>query len=185
MDPALFLSAARGPVRPHLRPNPRLNAPTRHIVWAVRPVLGGPVPARFWYPKAPEFRADKPFIRCLDRLAECCSGTHLGATGGTQNTLAPNRNKARQLRCTRQGLVRVPLSNTKYGGNDGKTGGGRTPVMEASISESSGIPKRKNLPQPCGMKPSPAVHRASIYSLSGIALQRLTYGYGKFGLACP
>ena len=114
-----------------------------------------------------------------------CSGTHLGATGGTQNTLAPNRNKARQLRCTRQGLVRVPLSNTKYGGNDGKTGGDRTPVMEASISESSGIPKRKNLPQPCGMKPSPAVHRASIYSLSGIALQRLTYGYGKFGLACP
>jgi len=70
VDPALFLSAARGPVRPHLRPNPRLNAPTRHIVWAVRPVLGGPVPARFWHPKAPEFRADKPFIRCLDRLAE-------------------------------------------------------------------------------------------------------------------
>ena len=186
VDPALFLSAARGPVRPHLRPNPRLNAPTRHIVWAVRPVLGlGRFRPVFGTRRPLNSGQTSPSSAASTGWRSGCSGTHLGATGGTQNTLAPNRNKARQLRCTRQGLVRVPLSNTKYGGNDGKTGGDRTPVMEASISESSGIPKRKNLPQPCGMKPSPAVHRASIYSLSGIALQRLTYGYGKFGLACP
>lgn len=41
---------------------------------------------------------------------------------GTQNTLAPNRRKARQLRHARQGLVRVPESNTKYGGKRRKTG---------------------------------------------------------------
>jgi hypothetical protein len=62
---------------------------------------------------------------------------------GTPNTLAPNRLKARQLRYARQALVRVPESNTKYGGRRGKTGADHPPVMAASISESSGIPKGK------------------------------------------
>ena len=51
--------------------------------------------------------------------------------------------KLGQLRCARQGLVRVPESNTKYGGKGGKTGGNAAPVIGPSISESSGIPKRK------------------------------------------
>jgi hypothetical protein len=55
---------------------------------------------------------------------------------GTQNTLAPNGGKLRQLRCARQGLVRVPESNTKYGGKRGITGGDAAPVMRPSISES-------------------------------------------------
>jgi hypothetical protein len=86
-------------------------------------------------------------------------GTLLGATGGYPNTLAPNERRLGQLRCARQGLVRVPESNTKYGGKRGITGGNAAPVMAPSISESSGIPKEKKL---CGHPPSrlpPAVHR--------------------------
>ena len=41
-----------------------------------------------------------------------------------------------QTRRARQGLVRVPESNTKYGGKDGKTGVNAAPVMEPSIGES-------------------------------------------------
>ena len=55
---------------------------------------------------------------------------------GTQNTLAPNGRKLGQLRCARQGLVRVPESNTKYGGKRGITGGHAEPVIRPSISES-------------------------------------------------
>jgi len=47
---------------------------------------------------------------------------------GTPNTLAPNRWKLGQLGYARQELVRVPESNTKYGGTRGKTGGGHPPV---------------------------------------------------------
>ena len=111
-------------------------------------------------------------------------GTLLGATGGYPNTLAPNGGKLGRLRCARQGLVRVPESNTKYGGNRGITGGNAAPVMPPSISESSGIPKEKKL---CGQPPSmlpPAVHRADFYSSHRLALARLTGGYGEVWLAC-
>jgi len=61
--------------------------------------------------------------------------THSRRTGG----------KLGQTRRARQGLVRVPESNTKYGGKGGITGGDAAPVMAPSISESSGIPKGKKL----------------------------------------
>src|SRR5882757_6124880 len=62
---------------------------------------------------------------------------------GTQTHSRRTGRKLRHLRCARQGLVRVPESNTKYGGKGRKTGGAPAPVMKPSISESSGIPKRK------------------------------------------
>src|ERR1700716_2435052 len=72
------------------------------------------------------------------------SGTLQETTGGTQTHSRRTGSKLGQLPCTRQGLVRVPESNTKYGGNRGKNRGGPAPSMLPSISESSGIPKRKN-----------------------------------------
>ena len=51
--------------------------------------------------------------------------------------------KLGRLRYGGQELVRVPESNTKYGGQAGKTGGAALPVIEPSIGESLGIPKRK------------------------------------------
>src|SRR6185436_10808634 len=65
--------------------------------------------------------------------------------------------KLGQTRRARQGLVRVPESNTKYGGKRGITGGDTTSVMGPSIGESSGIPKGKKLSPSCGKAPSPAV----------------------------
>ena len=99
----------------------------------------------------------------------------LGASGGTQklNSRRPARTLG-QTRPARQGLVRVPESNTKYGGKGGITGGDPAPVIGATISESSGIPKGKIFVPACGNRLRPAVHRAGIFSPHGIALERLT-----------
>src|SRR4051812_2856552 len=51
--------------------------------------------------------------------------------------------KLGQVRYARQGLVRVPESNTKYGGKRGITGVSTASVIGPSISESSEIPKPK------------------------------------------
>src|SRR5262245_14413076 len=65
---------------------------------------------------------------------------------GTQTHSRRTGRKLGQVRYARQGLVRVPESNTKYGGRRGITGVNADPVIEPSISESSGIPKRKKFP---------------------------------------
>ena len=84
---------------------------------------------------------------------------------GTQTHSRRTGRKLGQVRCARQGLVRVPESNTKYGGKRGITGVGAAPVMGASIGESSGSPKRKKCCSPCGARLRPAVHRPAIYSV--------------------
>lgn len=98
----------------------------------------------------------------------------LGECRRDANSLAPNGPKARTLRCARQELVRVPESNTKYGGERGITGDSASPVLEASISESSGIPNRKNLRPVWIRELRPAVHRAVYFLGNGIASARLT-----------
>jgi hypothetical protein len=104
----------------------------------------GPFPTPFFTPRFALNSGHKhPHPAASTGRRSGYSGTLLGATGGNQKTLAPNRSKARQLLDARQGLVRVPESNTKYGGKRRKTGDGTTPVSWASISESSGIPKAK------------------------------------------
>ena len=72
-----------------------------------------------------EFRAKRPHIRCLNRPAECHSGTLQGATGGTRTHSRRTSSKLGRLRPARQELVRDPESNTKYGGNLKITGGRR------------------------------------------------------------
>jgi hypothetical protein len=72
------------------------------------------------------------------------SGTLLGATGGTQTHSRRTRSKLRQLHCTRQGLVRVPESNTKYGGKRRKTGvASGSQCRQVSVSP-QGFPSEKN-----------------------------------------
>ena len=68
-----------------------------------------------------------------------------GAFGGTENHPAPNDPKLGRLRCTRQGLVRVPESNTKYGGKPGKPEAVRHPLMGQVSVSPRGIPSEKNL----------------------------------------
>jgi hypothetical protein len=104
----------------------------------------------------------------------CHFGTLLGATGGTQTHSRRTGRKLGRLRYARQGLVRVPESNTKYGGREGKTGVSAAPVMGPSISESSGIPKRKNCPQGCGFRLRPLFTGRGIFSPPAIEFSGLT-----------
>src|SRR3979490_3434116 len=67
-----------------------------------------------------------------------------GASGGTENHPAPTDPKLGRLRCARQGLVRVPESNTKYGGKPGNQGvRPRLDSGQVSVSP-QGFPSEKN-----------------------------------------
>ena len=90
-------------------------------------------------------RGKQPRYLCLVRQSECSFWNPVREFGGTENHPAPNDPKLGRLRCARQGLVRVPESNTKYGGKGGKTGVGAAPVIWPSISESKRIRQGKNL----------------------------------------
>lgn len=118
----------------------RSNAPQRHNVYRCHPSL---LPARSGARKVRLSRADKPFPAAFGWLAEWRFARPFGECRRDANSLAPNGPKARTLRCARQELVRVPESNTKYGGLRGITGGKPSPVVEPSISESSGFPAEK------------------------------------------
>jgi hypothetical protein len=95
--------------------------------------------------KRPEFRADKPATRCPSGRRSGHSGTLQGATGGTQTHSRRTGSKLGRLPRARQGLVPVPESNTKYGGQWGKTRGRATSPVPSSIGESSGIRQAKKI----------------------------------------
>src|SRR6202047_2155471 len=85
-------------------------------------------PSPFWLvfapPKASGIRDKKTRIRCLDRLAECSFWNPSGSDRRDPTHSRRTGSKLGRLHRARQGLVRVPESNTKYGGKRGKTGGG-------------------------------------------------------------
>jgi hypothetical protein len=142
---------------------------------SLQPMPSEPVSGPFWRPKNPLREGRQALIPLPSSgLAECSFANPLGECRRDANTLAPNGPKTRTLRCARQELVRVPESNTKCGGLRGITGGKPAPVLEASISESSGIPNRKNLSPVTIRSLHPAVHRAGIFLGSGVAPTGLT-----------
>ena len=103
----------------------------------------------FFAPKAlpprSEFRASKPVTRASPALGMVDLEPCQGAFSGTKNHPAPNDPKLGRLRCTRQGLVRVPESNTKYGANWGKPGDvDPSDLTQVSVSP-QGFPSEKNL----------------------------------------
>jgi hypothetical protein len=112
-------------------------------------------------------RSKQPRSPCLTRRSECSFWNPVREFGGTENHPAPNHPKLGQLRYARQGLVCVSESNTKYGGKGRKPRGEAAPRSIASISESSGIPKRKKFVPGCGWRLPPAVHRAGIFCSPG------------------
>jgi hypothetical protein len=122
-----------------------------------------PIPARSWRPEPPEeFSEEFPNSGRKNPAPVASTGGRSGHFGtlwerpaGTQTHSRRTGRRLGQLRCTRQGLVRVSESNTKYGGQRGKTGGNAAPVMDPSISESSGIPKRKKSLFWCGRRLRP------------------------------
>jgi hypothetical protein len=97
--------------------------------------------------KGSESEANSPVTSALSSSRNGHSGTLSGAFGGTENSPAPNDPKLGRLRCARQGLVRVPESNTKYGGKGGKPRGGpRLDWGQVSVSP-QGFPSKKIYPR--------------------------------------
>jgi len=196
VDPALFLlrtkvdprriDLAPACPRAHTRTNPwdrspsgskdhAFNAPTQQLPRPLlRPIFGHPSDPHFASRGScnPGRQALPPRPRPGGGVIS--SGALLGATGGTQTHSRRTGRKLGRLRYARQGLVRVPESNTKYGGLGGITGGNPTPVIEPSISESTRIPKRKNYPGDVDGGFAPLFTGRGIFSQGAIEFSGLT-----------
>jgi hypothetical protein len=131
-------------------------------------------PARFWCPGGPRIQGRQalhPRPRPASGVVN--SEPFWERPAGTQTHSRRTGGKLGQVRDARQALVRVPESNTKYGGHGGKPRGLATPWMGASISESSGIPKRKKIEREPSTGVTPRVHRPSIFHPLAIAFSGL------------
>ena len=95
--------------------------------------------------KRPEIQGRLALIRCPTGRRSGHSGTLQGATGATQTHPRRTGSKLGRLPRARQGLVPVPESNTKYGGQRGKTRGQPTSRVWPSIGESSRIRQAKKI----------------------------------------
>src|SRR4051794_24882736 len=124
---------------PDMRSTPHTSTTSR-----LQPLPSGPVSSPFRRPKNPLSPGRQARIPLpLSGLAECCFADPLGECRRDANTLAPNGSKTRTLRYARQELVRVPESNTKYGGLRGITGGSpRLLLSQVSVSP-QGFPTEK------------------------------------------
>jgi hypothetical protein len=161
-----FCFATPRPVPTHWRDGTLTNAATRHM-GRFRPV--------FYLLQSPRnsegnFREGTQALRpCLNRLTECIVSEPIWERPAGPKTHARRTGrKLGQTRWARQGLVRVPESNTKYGGKGGITGGDPTPVIGPTISESSGIPKGKKLSPPCGASLRPLFTGQVFFHPSGL-----------------
>ena len=111
------------------RPNASRDATSHDVIWAFS--------ASFNCPGCPLNSGRKsPAPAAVIGRRSGHFGTLVGATGGTQTHSRRTGRRLGQTRYARQGLVRVPESNTKYGGKVGITGVDAAPVMGPSISES-------------------------------------------------
>ena len=114
----LFLCGACPDGAPAPISRPYFNASTR-LLSPFRPIFSARKPSKF--------RAKKPVTRSLNRRTEWSVWNPFGTTGGTPTHSRRTVLKLEQLPCARQALVRVPESNTKYGGKSGKPRGRTAP----------------------------------------------------------
>jgi hypothetical protein len=156
------------------------NAPTQQLPSRLCGPFSNPL-------RSPHFASRNPRTEGRQALAPLpqpaggviSSGALLGATGGTQTHSRRTGSKLGRLRYARQGLVRVPESNTKYGGLGGITGVCAAPVMGPSISESTRIPKQKNCPMGVNSHLRPLFTGEVFFRTPAIEFSGLTYGYGS------
>lgn len=137
-------------------------------------------------PTDPRIQGRQALPRCLDRLGGVVNSEPFWERpAGTQTHSRRTGRKLGQVRYARQGLVRVPESNTKYGGQRGITGGDAAPVIEPSISESSGIPKRKkfSLLVSTGLAPQFTGH--VFFATGGLRFKDSRYARRFSDLPCP
>jgi hypothetical protein len=92
----------------------------------------------------PEFGTKSPAPAASTGRRSVHSGTLQGAISGTQTHSRRTGLKLGRLHRARQGLVRVPESNTKYGGKRGKTGGPRVRRCRQVSVSPQGFQSKKN-----------------------------------------
>jgi hypothetical protein len=148
-----------------------LNAPTLHSGPLPAPYFRTRFRARFASQNPPKTGQTSPCPAARPAGGVVGSGALVGATGGTQTHSRRTGWKLGRLRYARQGLVRVPESNTKYGGWGGITGASAAPVMGPSIGESSGNPKRKNVPEGVDFTFAPLFTGAVFFQARGLRSQ--------------
>jgi hypothetical protein len=95
-----------------------MSSTPRHATWAIFGPFLVPRNSRISGQASPS-PVPSPALGVV--ILEPCQG----ASGGTENYPAPNDPKLGRLPRARQGLVRVPESNTKYGGKGENQGSGR------------------------------------------------------------
>jgi hypothetical protein len=106
-------------------------------------------------------------------------------TGGTQTHSRRTRSKLRQLRCTRQGLVRVPESNTKYGGKRRKTGVASCPLCRQVSVSPQGFPSEKNCFHRASFSFVPLFTGQLFIVAEGLLSRDSRKATDETGLACP
>src|SRR6266436_1810320 len=112
------------------------NTPTRH------PSHSWPVVSA---PKSPQIQGKRTRHPLPRPAGEVSIWNPYGSDRRDPNTHSRRtRSKLRQLHCTRQGLVRVPESNTKYGGKRRKTGVASCPLCRQVSVSPQGFPSEKN-----------------------------------------
>ena len=163
IDASIGLAAARPDGTPVPIFRPRFQRPNSVTLSHFRPVFSAPKVPRIQGKKA-RHPLPRPAggVLILEPIWE--------RPAGPKHTRAEQDRKLGQLHCARQGLVRVPESNTKYGGKGGKQG--VTPALctgQVSVSP-QGFPSEKNCLRGSGVRLRPAVHRATIYCARGVAL---------------
>lgn len=100
---------------------------------------------RFFAPRrTPGSETKRPMSAASTGRRSGSFGTLEGATGGTQTHSRRTDGKLGRLQRARQELVRVPESNTKYGGNGGKPGGHALNCCRQVSVSPQGFPSEKN-----------------------------------------
>ena len=104
---------------------------------------------------------------------------------GPKHTRAEQDRKLGRLHRARQGLVRVPESNTKYGGKSGKTGGLRRSLLGQVSVSPQGFPREKIVCDAGGFRASARCSQGNyLLRAEGLPRARLTgrYGQGRAGM---
>jgi hypothetical protein len=141
VDPALFLFRHPRPVPTHWRDGPKLTL--QLVTWAgFGPFFTSKSPRKFRGEFPRKHTSPPPLPQPADGVPRF--GTHLGATGGTKTHSRRTGRRLGQTRWARQGLVRVPESNTKYGGKRRKTGVASCPPGRQVSVSPQGFPSEKN-----------------------------------------
>jgi hypothetical protein len=153
------------------------------------PHIPEPFLARFSRSETPKFGAKKPDPLPRPAGGVVIFGTLQGATGGTQTHSRRTGSKLGRLHRARQGLVRVPESNTKYGGKGEKTGVTQRPLFTQVSVSPQGFPSKKNrFPRPWpGFAPLFTGQLFFVHLLSTGTCVAETQGQASdmSGLACP